>query len=190
MTAQWGGPGCTVGVLEGHVVPSVVGSKMVHASTNSAALRSLICCNVQNMQSGGAVATAAAPGCTRSMASLCRATRIWVRCGRGSIWQDMAWEYGDSACIECNTCKCGDDCICCNGCSRHTEAPYSPAISCHLLPSRTLFIEPGSPWENGYVESFNGNRIGAPLRYLRNTVGRRRGFCLASPPLYWTRSVA
>jgi transposase InsO family protein len=21
---------------------------------------------------------------------------------------------------------------------------------------RTLFIEPGSPWENGYVESFNG----------------------------------
>ena len=22
--------------------------------------------------------------------------------------------------------------------------------------SRTLFIEPGSPWENGYCESFNG----------------------------------
>ena len=22
--------------------------------------------------------------------------------------------------------------------------------------SRTLFIEPGSPWENGYIESFNG----------------------------------
>jgi putative transposase len=22
---------------------------------------------------------------------------------------------------------------------------------------KTLFIEPGSPWENGYVESFNGN---------------------------------
>ena len=22
--------------------------------------------------------------------------------------------------------------------------------------SRTLYIEPGSPWENGYVESFNG----------------------------------
>lgn len=21
---------------------------------------------------------------------------------------------------------------------------------------RTLFIEPGSPWENGYIESFNG----------------------------------
>ena len=21
---------------------------------------------------------------------------------------------------------------------------------------RTLYIEPGSPWENGYVESFNG----------------------------------
>ena len=24
------------------------------------------------------------------------------------------------------------------------------------LGVRTLFIEPGSPWENGYVESFNG----------------------------------
>ena len=22
--------------------------------------------------------------------------------------------------------------------------------------ARTLYIEPGSPWENGYVESFNG----------------------------------
>ena len=21
---------------------------------------------------------------------------------------------------------------------------------------KTLFIEPGSPWENGYIESFNG----------------------------------
>jgi transposase InsO family protein len=21
---------------------------------------------------------------------------------------------------------------------------------------RTLYIEPGSPWENGYIESFNG----------------------------------
>ena len=24
------------------------------------------------------------------------------------------------------------------------------------LDVETLFIEPGSPWENGYVESFNG----------------------------------
>ena len=24
------------------------------------------------------------------------------------------------------------------------------------IPVKTLFIEPGSPWENGYVESFNG----------------------------------
>ena len=26
----------------------------------------------------------------------------------------------------------------------------------HELEVRTLFIEPGSPWENGYIESFNG----------------------------------
>ena len=25
-----------------------------------------------------------------------------------------------------------------------------------VLGVRTLFIEPGSPWENGYIESFNG----------------------------------
>jgi putative transposase len=24
------------------------------------------------------------------------------------------------------------------------------------LGIKTLFIEPGSPWENGYIESFNG----------------------------------
>ena len=28
---------------------------------------------------------------------------------------------------------------------------------------KTLYIEPGSPWENGYVERFNGK-----LRYLHN----------------------
>jgi putative transposase len=26
----------------------------------------------------------------------------------------------------------------------------------HDLEVNTLFIEPGSPWENGYIESFNG----------------------------------
>ena len=26
------------------------------------------------------------------------------------------------------------------------------------LDVKTLYIEPGSPWENGYVESFNGKR--------------------------------
>jgi putative transposase len=25
-----------------------------------------------------------------------------------------------------------------------------------LLKAKTLYIEPGSPWENGYIESFNG----------------------------------
>ncbi|MBK7256964.1 MAG: transposase family protein [Ignavibacteriae bacterium] len=25
------------------------------------------------------------------------------------------------------------------------------------VDTRTLFIEPGSPWENGDIESFNGN---------------------------------
>ena len=40
---------------------------------------------------------------------------------------------------------------------------YGPELTAHLvrnwlaaLEVGTLFIEPGSPWENGYVESFNG----------------------------------
>ena len=30
---------------------------------------------------------------------------------------------------------------------------------------KTLFIEPGSPWENGYIESFNGKLSGLPHRW-------------------------
>ena len=29
-------------------------------------------------------------------------------------------------------------------------------VAAHDLGVQPLFIEPGSPWENGYVESFNG----------------------------------
>ena len=31
------------------------------------------------------------------------------------------------------------------------------------LGVKTLYIEPGSPWENGYVESFNGKPSGELL---------------------------
>lgn len=38
--------------------------------------------------------------------------------------------------------------------------PMRPEFTCHRirrwLGARALFIEPGSPWENGYIESFNG----------------------------------
>ena len=37
------------------------------------------------------------------------------------------------------------------------------------LDVKTLFIEPGSPWENGYVESFNGK--------LRDELSNREIFC-------------
>jgi len=30
------------------------------------------------------------------------------------------------------------------------------SISQPFLSGLTLYIEPGSPWENGYLESFNG----------------------------------
>ena len=36
--------------------------------------------------------------------------------------------------------------------------PFRNCILCRLgkVGTRTLYIEPGSPWENGYCESFNG----------------------------------
>ena len=40
---------------------------------------------------------------------------------------------------------------------------------------KTLFIEPGSPWENGYVESFNGKlRDELFDREVFETLWRRR----------------
>ena len=38
---------------------------------------------------------------------------------------------------------------------------------------KTLFIEPGSPWENGYIESFNGklSRRAAGRRGVRHAAG-------------------
>ena len=45
----------------------------------------------------------------------------------------------------------------------HVRSDNGPEFTAELvrlwlkrLDVQTLFIEPGSPWENGYVESFNG----------------------------------
>jgi putative transposase len=47
--------------------------------------------------------------------------------------------------------------------SRHLRSDNGPEFTAravrHWLSRigvRTLYIEPGSPWENGYLESFNG----------------------------------
>ncbi len=49
------------------------------------------------------------------------------------------------------------------GCPDHLRSDNGPEFCAkvvrewlHWLEVRTLFIEPGSPWENGYSESFNG----------------------------------
>ena len=44
---------------------------------------------------------------------------------------------------------------------------------------RTLYIEPGSPWENGYVESFNGK--------LRDELLNREVFESLGMPRCWLR---
>ncbi len=49
------------------------------------------------------------------------------------------------------------------GCPTHIRSDNGPEFIAtalrawyHVLAVAPLFIEPGSPWENGYVESFNG----------------------------------
>ena len=50
-----------------------------------------------------------------------------------------------------------------HGVPAHLRSDNGPEFTAELirlwleaLQVQTLFIEPGSPWENGYVESFNG----------------------------------
>jgi transposase InsO family protein len=46
---------------------------------------------------------------------------------------------------------------------------------------KTLFIEPGSPWENGYVESFNGKlRDELLARDTRRRIAEKFGHDLAA----------
>jgi transposase InsO family protein len=49
------------------------------------------------------------------------------------------------------------------GVPEHIRSDNGPEFTAHVVRAwlkrigvKTLFIEPGSPWENGYVESFNG----------------------------------
>ncbi len=50
-----------------------------------------------------------------------------------------------------------------HGTPRHIRSDNGPEFVAqavrewlHRLGVSTLFIEPGGPWENGYIESFNG----------------------------------
>ena len=46
----------------------------------------------------------------------------------------------------------------------------------------TLFIEPGSPWENGYVESFNGKMSDELLKQeLIDTLWEAKVLCGNAP---------
>src|SRR3546814_9042742 len=43
----------------------------------------------------------------------------------------------------------------CSSRRRHTRCALVTGVQTCALPISTLYIEPGSPWENGYIESFN-----------------------------------
>ncbi len=47
---------------------------------------------------------------------------------------------------------------------------------------KTLYIEPGSPWENGYNESFNGKRVITGSGVWKNL---KYGACLAEIVFVW-----
>ena len=58
---------------------------------------------------------------------------------------------------------------------------------------KTLYIEPGSPWENGYNESFNGtlgeaSAVGSPLRPASSVSPRSRPYLRTSCPIDSTSS--
>lgn len=59
--------------------------------------------------------------------------------------------------------ECLTELFCSRGMPKHIRSDNGPEFTSHRircwlseLGTRTLFIEPGSPWENGYIESFNG----------------------------------
>ena len=49
---------------------------------------------------------------------------------------------------------------------------------------KTLYIEPGSPWENGYNESFNGTLGEEVLRNLSTTMGHSTGLIREQCPVW------
>ncbi len=59
--------------------------------------------------------------------------------------------------------ECLAELFCTRGVPTHLRSDNGPKFIANQLPQwlnrlsvRTLFIESGSPWENGYIESFNG----------------------------------
>jgi len=59
--------------------------------------------------------------------------------------------------------ECLTELFCSQGVPVHIRSDNEPEFIANMLRKwlgelgvKTLFIEPGSPWENGYVESFNG----------------------------------
>lgn len=59
--------------------------------------------------------------------------------------------------------ECLTELFCSRGMPKHIRSDNGPEFTSDRirrwlseLGTRTLYIEPGSPWENGYIESFNG----------------------------------
>jgi len=59
--------------------------------------------------------------------------------------------------------ECLTELFCSRGVPEHIRSDNGPEFTSYKirrwlgeLGARTLFIQPGSPWENGYIESFNG----------------------------------
>lgn len=59
--------------------------------------------------------------------------------------------------------ECLTELFCARGIPKHIRSDNGSEFTAkrirkwlHELGTKTLFIEPGSPWENGYIESFNG----------------------------------
>ena len=68
--------------------------------------------------------------------------------------------------------RCWRSCSCCAVCPGYIRSDNGPEFIAEAvqgwivaLGARTAYITPGSPWENGYVESFNARLRDELLRW-------------------------
>ena len=91
-----------------------------------------------------------------------RRIRVLLHCGRYPMGNPAAIRPGRHFRAH-DVVACLGDLFISHGVPEHVRSDNGPEFTATVvrewlgrIGSRALFIEPGSPWENGYVESFNG----------------------------------
>ena len=95
-----------------------------------------------------------------------------------SVWQWCARQLNSDAVIHTLT-----ELFCTHGAPEYIRSDNGAEFTAKAvrkwlasLEVAPLYIEPGSPWENGYVESFNGKLRDEFLNREQPTCSKKRGF--------------